>query len=75
MVDLIELDMVHFDVILGMDWLHACYASVNSRNRFVKFHFPNESVSEWKNIYAVLEIVLFCTLRQESLFLRGASIT
>ncbi|KAG5570110.1 hypothetical protein H5410_059876 [Solanum commersonii] len=24
MVDLIELDMVDFDVILGMDWLHAC---------------------------------------------------
>ena len=74
MVDLIELDMVHFDVILGMD-LHACYASVNSRTRFVKFHFPNELVSEWKNIYAVPEIVLFCTLRKESLFIRGASIT
>ncbi|KAG5571441.1 hypothetical protein H5410_061207 [Solanum commersonii] len=27
MVDLVELDMVDFDVILGIDWLHACYLS------------------------------------------------
>ena len=27
-VDLIELDVVDFDVILGMDLLHACFASL-----------------------------------------------
>ncbi|KAH0755813.1 hypothetical protein KY290_026083 [Solanum tuberosum] len=48
MTDLIELDMVDFDVILGMDWLHACYASVNCRTRVVRFQFPNEPVLEWK---------------------------
>ncbi|KAG5599152.1 hypothetical protein H5410_030522 [Solanum commersonii] len=26
MANLIELDMIDFDVILSMDWLHACYA-------------------------------------------------
>ena len=31
MVDLIELDMVDFEVILGMDWLHTCYASIDCR--------------------------------------------
>ena len=31
MVDLIELDMVDFNVILGIDWLHPCYASVDCR--------------------------------------------
>ena len=31
MVDLVELDMVDFDVILGMDLLHACYASIDYR--------------------------------------------
>ena len=25
--DLVELEMVDFDVILGMDWLHSCYDS------------------------------------------------
>ena len=29
MDDLVELNMVDFDVILGMDWLHAYYASID----------------------------------------------
>ena len=33
MADLIELDMVDFDVILGVDWLNACYALVDCRTR------------------------------------------
>ncbi|KAF3633980.1 hypothetical protein FXO38_14860 [Capsicum annuum] len=31
--NLIELDMVDFDIILGMDWLHSCYASIDCRTR------------------------------------------
>ncbi|KAH0722658.1 hypothetical protein KY290_005316 [Solanum tuberosum] len=53
MADLIELDMEDFDVILGMDWHHACYASVDCRTRVVKFQFPNEPVLEWKSSSAV----------------------
>ena len=40
--------MVDFDVILGMDWLHSCYASVDCRTRIVRFQFPNEPILEWK---------------------------
>ncbi|KAF3623728.1 hypothetical protein FXO38_30603 [Capsicum annuum] len=29
LVDLFELDMLDFNVILGMDWLHSCYASLD----------------------------------------------
>ena len=36
LVDLIEIDMLDFDVILGMDWLHACFASIDCRTRVVK---------------------------------------
>ena len=32
-VDLVELDMFDFDIILGMDWLHACIASIDCRKR------------------------------------------
>ena len=32
MADLIELDMVDFDVVLGMDLLYACYASIDCIN-------------------------------------------
>ncbi|KAG5571924.1 hypothetical protein H5410_061690 [Solanum commersonii] len=29
--ELVDLDIVYFDVILGMDWLHAFYSSVDCR--------------------------------------------
>ena len=45
---LVELDMLDFDIILGMDWLHACFASIDCRTRVVKFNFPNKPVVEWK---------------------------
>ena len=35
--NLVELEMVDFDVILGMDWLHSQYASVDYRTRIVHF--------------------------------------
>ena len=47
-VDLVELDKFDFDIILGMDWLHACFASINYRKRVVRFNFPNKHVVEWK---------------------------
>lgn len=36
MTDLVKLDMLDIDVILGMDWLHACYASIDCRTQFFK---------------------------------------
>ncbi|KAF3668526.1 putative ribonuclease H protein-like [Capsicum annuum] len=45
--DLIELNMVDFDIIIGMDWLHFCYTSIDCRTRVVKFQFSNEPVFEW----------------------------
>ncbi|XP_060182450.1 uncharacterized protein LOC132612133 [Lycium barbarum] len=46
--DLAELEMVDFDVIMGMDWLASCYATVCCRTKVVRFEFPNEPVIEWK---------------------------
>ena len=31
LVDLFELDMLEFDVMLGMDWLHASFSSIDCR--------------------------------------------
>lgn len=47
-VDLVELDMLDLDIILGIDWLHACFASIDCRTRVVRYNFPNEPVVEWK---------------------------
>ena len=41
LVDLVELDMLYFDVILGTNWLHACFASIDCRTKVVRFHFSN----------------------------------
>ena len=46
-VELVELDMVDFDVILGMDLLHDFFATIDCRNEVVKFN-QNEPVLEWK---------------------------
>lgn len=46
--DLIELDMVEFDVIMGMDWLASCHDNVDCRSKIVRFQFPGEPVLEWK---------------------------
>ena len=40
--------MVDFDVILGKDWLHSWYATVNCRTRIVRFHFLDEPIIEWR---------------------------
>ena len=42
--DLVELEMLDFDIIFGMDWLHSTYATIDCRTRRVKFQFPNESI-------------------------------
>ena len=45
---LVEIDMVDFDVIMGMDWLSSYYATVDFRTNIVHFKFPKEVVLEWK---------------------------
>ena len=47
-VDLVELDMIDFDVISGMGFLHACFSCIDCKTRVVKFNFPNEHILEWK---------------------------
>ncbi|XP_070046645.1 uncharacterized protein [Nicotiana tomentosiformis] len=58
MVDLIELGMVDFDVIMGMDWLYSSFAKIDCLTRTVRFEFPNESVIEWKGDDVVPKEVL-----------------
>ncbi|XP_049405070.1 uncharacterized protein LOC125868479 [Solanum stenotomum] len=48
LADLIELEMFEFNVIMGMDWLASCYATMDCRTKRVHFHFPNEAVLKWE---------------------------
>ncbi|XP_070002618.1 uncharacterized protein [Nicotiana sylvestris] len=38
-VNLVKLEMLDFDAIMGMDWLAACYATVDCRAKTTRFHF------------------------------------
>ena len=40
--DLVELPMHDFDVIVGMNLIHNCYACTDCRSRVVRFCFPNK---------------------------------
>ncbi|XP_070008077.1 uncharacterized protein [Nicotiana sylvestris] len=53
--DLIELGMVDFDVIIGMDWIYTCFDKLNCRTRTVRFEFPNEPVVEWNEDNVVMD--------------------
>jgi len=50
LVNLFELEMIDFDVILGMDWLHSCYASLDCRTHKVIFKFSNEPIMSGKGV-------------------------
>ncbi|XP_070002521.1 uncharacterized protein [Nicotiana sylvestris] len=48
--DLIELVMVDFDMIMGMDLLYSCFTMLDCQTRTVRFEFSNEPVIEWKGV-------------------------
>ena len=47
-VNLIELPMHDFDVIIGMEWIQNCYACLDYRSRVVRFWFPDEKELVWE---------------------------
>ena len=53
--DLIELDMLEFDVIMGMDWLSSCYANVDCQKKVVRFQFSSGTSHRVLRIYSIAE--------------------
>ncbi|XP_073225678.1 uncharacterized protein [Cicer arietinum] len=43
-VDLVVIDLIYFDVILGMDWLAFHHATLDCHDKVVKFEIPGQSV-------------------------------
>ncbi|KAH0669077.1 hypothetical protein KY289_023570 [Solanum tuberosum] len=69
--DLVELNMVDFDVVLGMDWLHAYYASIDCRTRRVKFQFPSEPILEWESQNVVVKGRFISCIKARKLISKG----
>ncbi|XP_070036688.1 uncharacterized protein [Nicotiana tomentosiformis] len=55
--DLVELEMLDFDAIMGMEWLAACYATIDCRVKTTRFHFLDEPVLEWVSNTATPRVV------------------
>ncbi|XP_074588100.1 uncharacterized protein LOC141844004 [Curcuma longa] len=49
-VDLLVLDMIEFDIILGMDWLVVYHAIVDCQTRVVTFRPPNQPSWDFTSI-------------------------
>ncbi|XP_033509762.2 uncharacterized protein [Nicotiana tomentosiformis] len=69
--DLIELEMVDFDVIMGMDCLSSCYVMLDCRAKIVKFQFPNEEVLDWKGSSASLVGKFISYLKAQRMISKG----
>ena len=75
MDDLIELDIIDFDVLLGVDWLYARYTSINCKTRVVNFQIPNEPDIEWISSSTLPKCHFISYLKTRKLVSRDVSIT
>lgn len=58
--------MLNFDVILGMDWFHACYATIDCRTHVIQFQFPNKPTLEWKGVNTIHRGQFFSRLKKRT---------
>ena len=70
-VELVELDMLDFDIILGMEWLHAYFSSIDCRTRVVKFNFPNEPILEWKRKNPLPRVLIIACFKACNMISKG----
>ncbi|XP_070023232.1 uncharacterized protein [Nicotiana sylvestris] len=72
-VDIIELGMVDFDVIMGMDWLYSCFAKLDCRTRTMRLEFPNGLVVEWKVYNVALKGRFISYLKAAKMIKKGCT--
>lgn len=65
MAGLVELDMLDFDVILGVNLIHACYASIDCSTCVLKFQIHYEPFMDGVEVQLYLRVVSFRTLKRE----------
>lgn len=66
LMDLVKLHMLDFYVILCMNWLHACFASIHHRTQVVRLHFLNETILERKGEIISLRVNMYLVLMVET---------
>ena len=56
LVDLVELEILEFDVILGMDWLSAHHAVLDCFNKVVTLSIPGKLVIRYQGDCSVVSL-------------------
>ena len=69
--NLIELPTHDFDIILCMDFLHRCYAWLESRSRVVRFCFPDEEELVWDGYNSSRPNPFISNLKANKLMFKG----
>lgn len=64
---MVEHDILDFDIVLGMDWLHAYFYSIYSRTRVAKFQFPNELILELKGENSISRVQILFGLKDHKI--------
>ncbi|CAJ2633781.1 unnamed protein product [Trifolium pratense] len=69
--DLVVIDMIDFDVILGMDWLSSHHATLDCYNKIVKFEIPGKPPFSFQGKPTWMPHNLISALRANKLLRRG----
>ena len=72
LVDLMLLEMVDFDVILGMDWLASCHATMDYHLKEVKFDIPEGSQYVYNGNNCITPTSLISFLNTPCLISKGS---
>ena len=62
MVDLVELEILEFDVILGMDWLSAHHAVLDCFNKVVTLSISGKPMIRYQGGHSAISPCLISTL-------------
>ena len=71
MVDLIVLDLMDFDVILGMDWLASYHVTIDCHHKIARFAISGEAPFEFRGNVSTSPSKLISFLRAMHLLKRG----